>query len=71
MGAPDTALDVPMTHIKASYVRSHFDAIEIRVPEAPRADEIIFIFAMSTGGRVHTRVGGLTANLINKWDGLR
>ena len=71
VGAPGTALDVPMTHINASYVRSHFDAIEVRVPGAPTADEIVFILAMSTGARVHARVGGLAATAISKWDGLR
>lgn len=71
VGAPGTALDVPMTHINASYVRSHFDAIEVRVPGAPTADEIVFILAMSTGARVHARVGGLVASAISKWDGLR
>ena len=71
VGAPGTALDVPMTHINASYVRSHFDAIEVRVPGAPLADEIVFILAMSTGARIHARVGGLAANAISKWDGLR
>ena len=71
VGAPGAALDVPMTHINASYVRSHFDAIEVRVPGAPTADEIVFILAMSTGARVHARVGGLAARAISKWDGLR
>ena len=71
VGAPSTALDVPMTHINASYVRSHFDAIEVRVPGAPLADEIVFILAMSTGARIHARVGGLAASAISKWDGLR
>ncbi len=71
VGAPGTALDVPMTHVNASYVRSHFDAIEVRVPGAPLHDEIVFILAMSTGARVHARVGGLAAGSISKWDGLR
>ena len=71
IGAPGTALDVPLTHINASYVRSHFDAIEVRVPGAPTADEIVFILAMSTGARIHARVGGLAVNAISKWDGLR
>ncbi len=71
VGAPGTALDVPMTHINASYVRSHFDAIEVRVPGAPTAEEIVFILAMSTGARIHARVGGLAASAISKWDGLR
>ena len=71
VGGPGTALDVPMTHLNAAYVRSHFDAIEVRVPGAPRADEIVFILAMSTGARVHARVGGLRAADIARWDGLR
>ena len=71
VGPPGATLDVPLTHINASYVRSHFDAIEVRVPGAPLADEIVYILAMSTGARVHARVGGLAAAAITKWDGLR
>lgn len=71
VAGPGATLDVPMTHINASYVRSHFDAIEARVPGAPRADELVFILAMSTGQRVHARVGGLKAAEIAQWDGLR
>ena len=59
VGPPGAALDVPLTNINASYVRGQFDAIEVRVPGAPAADEIVFILAMSTGYRVHARVGGL------------
>ena len=71
VGAPGTALDVPLTHVNAVYVRSHFDAIEVRVPGAPLADEIVFILAMSTGPRVHARVAGLAASAISQWNGLR
>ncbi len=71
VGGPGAALDVPLTHVNASYVRGHFDAIEVRVPGAPLPDEIVFILAMSTGPRIHARVGGLTASGISKWDGLR
>jgi hypothetical protein len=71
VGAPGAALDVPLTHINASYVRSHFDAIEVRVPGAPAPDELIVILAMSCGARVHARVGGLKAADIAKWDGQR
>ena len=71
VGPPGAALDVPLTHINASYVRSHFDAIEMRVPGAPHADELIVILAMSTGARVHARVGGLKAEDISQWNGLR
>ena len=71
VGPPGCTLDVPLTHINASYVRSHFDAIEARVPGAPLPDEVVYILAMSTGPRVHARVGGLKASDIAKWDGLR
>lgn len=71
VGAPGTALDVPLTHINASYVRSHFDAMEVRVPGAPAADEVVYILAMSSGARVHARVAGLAAEAIARWDGLR
>lgn len=71
VGAPGATLDVPLTHINASYVRGHFDAMEVRVPGAPRADEIVFILVMGTGARIHSRVGGLKAGDIARWDGLR
>jgi hypothetical protein len=71
VAGPGATLDVPMTHINASYVRSHFDAIEVRVPGAPTGDEIVYILAMSTGARVHQRVGGLEAADIARWDGQR
>jgi len=71
VGPPGAALDVPLTNINASYVRGQFDAIEVRVPGAPAADEIVFVLAMTTGYRVHDRVGGLRAENISKWDGLR
>jgi hypothetical protein len=71
VGAPGTRLDVPVTHINASYVRSHFDAMEVSVPGAPAADELIYILVMTTGPRVHERVGGLRAGEIKGVDGLR
>lgn len=71
VGPPGCTLDVPLTHINASYVRSHFDAIEARVPGAPLPDEVVYLLAMSTGARVHARVGGLKAADIAQWDGLR
>ena len=64
-------LDVPITHIDASYVRSHFDAIEVGVVDGPRADEIALVLAMTTGARVHDRAGGLKASEIKGQDGLR
>lgn len=71
VGGPGTALDVPITHIDASYVRSHFDSIEVSVPDGPRADELIYILVMTTGARVHNRAGGLAAADIAGQDGLR
>jgi hypothetical protein len=71
VGAPGTRLDVPVTHINASYVRSHFDAMEVGIADAPRADEILLALIMTTGPRVHARVGGLRASEIKGEDGLR
>ncbi len=71
IGALGARLDVPITHIKASYVRSHFDAIEVGVADAPRPDEIVLVLAMTTGGRIHARAGGLKASEIKGEDGLR
>jgi hypothetical protein len=71
IGVAGARLDVPITHIKASYVRSHFDAIEVGIADAPRPDEIVLILAMTTGGRIHARAGGLKASEIKGEDGLR
>lgn len=71
VGGPGTRIDIPITHINASYVRSHFDAIEVGITDAPRADEMAVILAMTTGARVHARVGGLAAADIKGEDGLR
>jgi len=71
IGAPGARLDVPVTHINASYVRSHFDSLEIGVPDAPRASELLLALVMTTGPRIHARVGGLTTAEISKHDGLR
>lgn len=71
VGGLGTKLDVPVTHINASYVRSHFDAMEVGLPDAPRADEIVLALVMTTGPRVHARVGGLAADAIEGQDGLR
>lgn len=71
VGGPGTRLDVPITHINASYVRSHFDAMEVGIADAPRADEILLALVMTTGARVHARVGGLKASEIKGEDGLR
>jgi len=71
VAGPGARLDVPITHINASYVRSHFDAMEVGVPGAPAADELVYILAMTTGPRVHERIGGLRADQIKGEDGLR
>ncbi|MGF6862158.1 hypothetical protein ABIE69_002739 [Rhodobacteraceae bacterium MBR-64] len=71
VGGPGVRLDVPITHKDASYVRSHFDAMEVGVNDAPRADELAFILVMTTGARVHDRAGGLAAKDIRGEDGLR
>ena len=71
VGGPGTRLDVPITHINASYVRSHFDAMEVGVTDAPKSDELLLALVMTTGGRVHARVGGLKAAEIKGEDGLR
>ncbi|HUO33873.1 MAG TPA: amino acid synthesis family protein [Candidatus Acidoferrum sp.] len=71
VGGPGTRLDVPITHINASYVRSHFDAMEVGLNDAPRADEILLALVMTTGPRIHARAGGLKASEIQGEDGLR
>lgn len=71
VGGVGARLDVPITHKDASYVRSHFDAMEVGVPDGPRADELVFAIVMTTGGRVHARMGGLQASEIKGEDGLR
>lgn len=71
VAGPGARIDVPLHHRHAAYVRSHFSAMEVGVPDAPRRDEIVFILAAATGGRVHERVGGLSAADIHGEDGLR
>ncbi len=71
IGAPGARLDVPVTHTNASYVRSHFDAMEVGLSDAPKADEIVLALVMTTGPRVHARVGGLAAEDVKGEDGLR
>jgi hypothetical protein len=71
VGGPGARLDVPVTHINASYVRSHFDAMEIGINDAPRRDELVLALVMTTGARVHARAGGLEASQIEGEDGLR
>ncbi|CUH66769.1 hypothetical protein TG4357_02627 [Thalassovita gelatinovora] len=71
VGGVGTRLDVPVTHINASYVRSHFDSMEVGCNDAPRADEMALALVMTTGPRIHNRSGGLEADQIEGKDGLR
>ena len=71
VGGVGARLDVPVTHVNAAYVRSHFDAMEVGVSDGPRADEIALVLVMTCGPRIHARVGGLQASEISGEDGLR
>lgn len=71
MGGPGQPLDVPLGHKDAAYVRSHFDGIEVRLNDAPRANEIMVAVAVTDSGRPLPRVGGLTADEAEGKDGLR
>lgn len=71
MGGPGTELDVPVHCKDAALVRSHFDAMPVRVQDAPRDDEILVIVILTTGGRPLSRVGGLKKEEISVRDGLR
>lgn len=71
LGGPGTRLDIPVTHCNASYVRSHFDSMEVGLPDGPKADEILMALVMTTGPRIHARVGGLKAADVKGEDGLR
>ena len=69
VGGPGTRLDVPVTHVTASYVRSHFDAVEVGVDDAPRANEMLVALVMTSGPRIHNRAGGLNVAGIKTRDG--
>ncbi len=71
MGGPGQTLDVPLGHKDAAYVRSHFDAVEVRLADAPRAGEILVAVAVTDSGRPLARMGGLTADQAEGRDGLR
>jgi hypothetical protein len=70
-GGPGVALDVPLGHKDAAFVRSHFDGMEVRIADAPRANEIVVAVAITDSGRPHPRVGGLKLSEIKGEDGLR
>lgn len=70
-GAPGTAIDVPLAHKDALYVRSHYDTMTLFFGDAPASREIVVIFAAATRGRLHARLGGLSAGDVKGIDGLR
>ena len=70
-GGPGQPLDIPLGHKDAAYVRSHFDGMEVRINDAPRANEILIAVAVTDSGRPLPRVGGLTVDEIKGEDGLR
>jgi hypothetical protein len=71
VGPIGTRIMVPLGHIEAAYVRSHFGTAEMTIWDAPRRDEIVFGLVMATGGRTHARIGGLSVGQISVHDGQR
>lgn len=71
VGSAGSRLHVPLHHIQACYVRSHFNTAEVSVSDSPRPNELLFALAMSTGARVHERLGGLRVDQISVGDGQR
>jgi hypothetical protein len=71
VGGPGTPLDIPLHYKRAAFVRSHYDAMEVRVPDAPKPDEIVVALAISQGGRPLARIGGLRKEEVIGLDGLR
>jgi len=71
MGGLGTPIDVPLGHKDAAFVRSHFDAVEVRLPDAPRSNEILVAVAVTDSGRPAPRIGGLQKHEIKGQDGLR
>ncbi len=71
MGGMGTEIDVPTNYKDAAFVRSHFDAMAVRVDDAPKADEIVVALVVTDCGRPHPRIGGLKMEDAKKEDGLR
>ena len=71
VGGVGARIDVPVTHVNAAYVRSHFDSMEVGMNDSPRAGELMVVLVMTTGARVHSRMGGLEAHQVKGEDGLR
>ncbi len=70
IAAAGATLDVPLLYKDAMMVRSHYDAITIRIPDAPHPDEVVVATAFSNGGRPHARIGGLSVEEIHNWNGM-
>lgn len=66
VGVAGTAIDIPLAHKDELYIRSHYDAISIAVPDGPRPDELLICVGVASGGRVHARVGGKTIDELVK-----
>jgi len=71
MGGPGTEIDVPLHYKDAAFVRSHFDAMAVRIADAPKPDEIVVVIVVTDSGRPHARIGGLKKEEAKKEDGLR
>lgn len=71
IGGPGTEIDVPLHYKDAAFVRTHFDAMPVRVQDAPRGDEIVVVLVVTDSGRPLPRVGGLLKDQAKKEDGLR
>jgi hypothetical protein len=71
MGGPGTEIDVPLHYKDAAFVRSHFDAMTVKVSDAPRPDEIVVAIVVTDSGRPHPRIGGLKKEEAKKEDGLK
>lgn len=71
LGGIGTGLDVPVHYKDAAFVRTHYDAMEVRIADAPRADEIVVALVVTDAGRPHPRIGGLLKSEVKGEDGLR
>lgn len=71
VAAAGTPIDLPLAHVNAAYVRSHFDTMTVMVPDGPKPDEIVFALCMARGPRIHSRMGGLEDWQVKGEDGLR
>ena len=71
VGGPGTAIEIPLAHKDALYVRSHYDTVTVSAHDAPRADEIFVLFAGASRRRLHARLGGLSQSDVRGEDGLR